>query len=329
MRPAPAELGSPLAGAIQRFVAHKRALNRRYDTEEQALRLLDRYLVERSITDLAGVTPDVLSAFLSSRPRSRPRSYNHLLGVARRLFNWMVEQETLAVSPVRLRPRRETTRRIPYLFDLPRARRLIEVAAALPDNNKAPQRGPTYATIFALLYGLGLRVGEVARLTRADVDLDRRLLVIRETKFAKSRLAPFGPRMFMRLAGYVDLRERRSGPLMRDAPMFTFTAGRPIHPGTISQTFHALVPRLGLTLPVGVASPRLHDLRHSFAVGTLLRWYRDGADPAARLLHLSTFLGHVDPASTAVYLTITADLLRAASTRFERFATPLSTGGVP
>ena len=71
MKPAPAELGSPLAGAIQRFVAQKRALNRRYDTEEQALRLLDRYLVKRSITDLAGVTPDVLSAFLSSRPRSR------------------------------------------------------------------------------------------------------------------------------------------------------------------------------------------------------------------------------------------------------------------
>jgi integrase len=132
MRPAPAELGSPLAGAIQRFVAHKRALNRRYDTEEQALRLLDRYLVERSFTDLAGVTPDVLSA----------------------------------VSPVRLRPRPKTTRRIPYLFDLPRARRLIEVAAALPDNNKAPQRGPTYAIIFALLYGLGLRVGEVARRQR-------------------------------------------------------------------------------------------------------------------------------------------------------------------
>ena len=327
MRPAPA--GSPLAGAIQRFVAHKRALNRRYDTEEQALRLLDRYLVERCITDLGGVTPDVLCAFLDSRPRLRPRSYNHLLGVTRRLFDWMVEQEMLAVSPVRVRPRRETTRRLPYLFDLPHACRLMEVAAALPDNNKAPLRGPTYATIFALLYGLGLRVGEVARLTRADVDLDRRLLVIRETKFAKSRLVPFGPRMTMQLTGHIDLRERRSGPLMRDAPMFTFTAGRPIHPGTITQTFHALVPRLGLTLPVGVASPRLHDLRHSFAVGTLLRWYRDGADPAARLLHLSTFLGHVDPASTAVYLTITADLLRAASTRFERFAAPLSMGDVP
>jgi site-specific recombinase XerD len=95
MRLAPAELGSPLAGAIQRFVAHKRALNRRYDTEEQALRLLDRYLVQRSITDLAGVTPGVLAAFLDSRPRLRQRSYNHLLGAARRLFDWMVEQEMI------------------------------------------------------------------------------------------------------------------------------------------------------------------------------------------------------------------------------------------
>jgi site-specific recombinase XerD len=73
----------------------------------------------------------------------------------------------------------------------------------------------------------------------------------------------------------------------------------------------------------------VHDLRHSFAVGTLLRWYRDGADPTARLLHLSTFLGHVDPASTAVYLTITAELLQAAGERFGRFATPLSMGAVP
>jgi len=207
--------------------------------------------------------------------------------------------------------------------------RLIDVAAALADNNKARQRGPTYAMIFALLYGLGLRVGEVARLTRADVDLGRRLLVIRQTKFAKSRLVPFGPRMAARLAGYLELRERRLGALSTEAPVFSFTTGRAIHPGTISQTFHALVPRLALVLPAGVAPPRVHDLRHSFAVGTLLRWYRDGIDPAARLLHLSTFLGHVDPASTAVYLTITADLLQAAGERFGRFVAPLSTGATP
>jgi integrase len=102
-------------------------------------------------------------------------------------------------------------------------------------------------------------------------------------------------------------------------PFFSFTRRGAIHPCTITQTFHHLVPRLRLVIPDGMASPRLHDLRHSFAVGTLLRWYRTGVDPQARLLHLSTFLGHVDPASTAVYLTITPALLSEASERFARY----------
>jgi site-specific recombinase XerD len=323
------EFHSPLAEPIRRFVVHKRALNRRFDTEERALRLFDRYLVLQGINDLASVTSAVIDAFLAWRPRSRPRSYNHLLGVVRRLFDWMVDQEMLDHSPVRQRPRRETAQRVPYLFDLRQACRLLEVVAALPDRNKAPQRGPTYAMIFALLYGLGLRVGEVSRLTRADVDLSRQLLIVRETKFSKSRLVPFGPRMAARLTAYLELRESQSGTLQPEAPVFSFTSGHAIHPGTISQTFHALIPHLGLALPAGVAPPRVHDLRHSFAVGTLLRWYRDGVDPSSRLLHLSTFLGHVDPASTAVYLTITADLLEAAGERFARFVAPLSMGGVP
>jgi site-specific recombinase XerD len=329
MRRTPIELHGPLADPIRCFLAHKRALNRRFNTEERALSLLDRYLVQQGIVAPTSVTSAVIDAFLTSRPRARPRSYNHLLGVVRRLFDWMVVREMIDHSPVRVRPRRETARRIPYLFDLLHARRLLETATALADTNNAPLRGPTYATIFALLFGLGLRVGEVARLTRADVDLDRRLLVVRETKFAKSRLVPFGPCMAARLVDYLELREHRIGALVSRAPVFSFTPGRAVHPGTISQTFHALVPRLGLILPAGVAAPRVHDLRHSFAVGTLLRWYRDGSDPGTRLLHLSTFLGHVDPASTAVYLTITADLLQAAGDRFARFVAPLSTGAAP
>jgi site-specific recombinase XerD len=329
MSPPRIELASPFAEPIRQFLAAKRALNRRFDTEERTLRLLDRHLAERGIVQLVDVTSAVIEAFLTSRPRRHPRSYNHLLGVLRRLFDWMIDQGLLDASPIRLRPRRVTARRIPYLFDLPQACRLIEVASALPDNNRAIDRGVTYATIFALLYGLGLRVGEVARLTIADIDLVRNLLVIRGTKFGKSRFVPFGPQMAARLTTYFDLRRRQLGTLPPEAPAFSFTSGRSIHPGTISQTFHALVPRLGLTLSAGVAPPRVHDLRHSFAVGTLLRWYRQGSDPAARLLHLSTFLGHVDPASTAVYLTITVELLEAAGDRFGRYAAPLSTGATP
>ena len=107
-----------------------------------------------------------------------------------------------------------------------------------------------------------------------------------------------------------------------DQPLFSLRSGRSINPGTVSQTFHALVPRLCLEIPVGVSPPRLHDLRHSFAVGALTRWYRQGLDPMTRLLALSTFLGHVDVNSTALYLTTTPELLEQASRRFRAFATP-------
>jgi integrase len=83
-----------------------------------------------------------------------------------------------------------------------------------------------------------------------------------------------------------------------------------------------LLPRLSLDVPPGSMGPRVHGLRHSFAVRTLLRWYRDGQSPAARLHYLSTFMGHVNPSATAVYLTITSDLLQEANQRFEAFVSP-------
>jgi site-specific recombinase XerD len=313
---------SPLAAEIRQFLAHKRALARKFAVEEKALRLLDRYLVERDVRVLDQITPDLLDTFLASRPRTTPRSYNHLLGTVARLFNWMVGQGLLDRSPLRARPRRQTSQRIPFLFDQTTARLLLEAAGNLPDNPRAPMRGLTYRTIFALLYGLGLRVGEVARLHLGDVDRERQLLVIRLTKFSKSRLVPFGPRIAALLRQYQETQAERLGSLAPEAPLFSFGRGRGLNPSTISQVFHGLVPRLGLQVPPGTAPPRAHDLRHSFAVGTLLRWYRAGLDPAARLLSLSTFLGHVDPASTAVYLTITQDLLQEANRRFEEYARP-------
>lgn len=179
--------------------------------------------------------------------------------------------------------------------------------------------------IFALLYGLGLRVGEAWRLCRRDVDLDRQVLAIRETQFSKSRLVPFGPRMGQRLREYIRRCEQRRARFQPDSPVFSFNGQQPVSPGSISRTFHGLLSQLDLDLPAGVRPPSTHGLRHSFAVATLLRWYRTGKDPGKRLLRLSTFLGHVNPMSTAVYLTITADLLKEAANRFERFAPP--TGG--
>lgn len=313
---------SLLSSAIASFLTYKRSLGRKYRTEEHALRLFERFMHSNGIDRPEEVTSSGVEQFLASRPRTRPRSYNHLLGTVRNFFRWIVLQGVLGSNPVTACTRRNTGQRRPYLFDLEQIQHLLEIVRALSDNPGIPKRGVTYETIFSLLYGLGLRVGEVSRLTVGDVDLVRGVLLIKNTKFSKDRLIPLGPNMILRLKHYLSERYGEERP-EDDHPLFSFRKGQRINPGTISQTFHHLVPMLALKEQPGAASPRLHDLRHSFAVRTLLRWYRSGIDPNLRLLHLSTFLGHVDPASTAVYLTITDELLDEANGRFHTFAQSL------
>ena len=320
---------SVVAAGIDAFLAHKRALGCHFRVEELSLRLFDRFLVAHAIGTPEAITPDVVDAFLASRPRHAPRSYNHLRGTLVRLFTWLAAHDRFGASPVRARPRRSAVTRAPFLFDDGMARRLLDVAGQLPDTGGTVGRGPTYRVMFTLLYGLGLRVGEVARLCMADVDLTRDLLVIRQTKFYKSRLVPFGPRIHAVLGEHLARRQAGADPPASAVPLFTLRGGRATHPGTISQTFHHLVPQLGLVIPAGTPGPRVHDLRHAFAVGTLLRWYRSGVDPQARLLQLSTFLGHVSPVTTAVYLTITPALLDEANTRFEQWARAALAGAQP
>jgi len=306
-----------LATTVAGFLAHKRALGRKYRTEEATLRLLVAFCNQQGVTEMEELTSSLLDAFLASRPRARARSFNHLVGVLGCFLDWAVGQQLLEASPLVRTRRRETEQRVPFLFDVARARRLLEAAAALPGNPRATDRGPTYHTIFALCYGLGLRAGEACSLRAGDVDTERQLLVVRGGKFGKSRFVPHGPRIGELLARQL---ERRCGG--DDDPLFSFARRRSVHPGSASQVFHRLVETLAFPVPEGVSPPVLHCLRHSFAVGCLLRWYREGVDPQARLYRLSTFMGHVSPASTAVYLTITPELLAEAGRRFEAFAAP-------
>lgn len=313
-----------LATELRRFLTYHRALGKRFDNEESALKLLDRFLYEHGVATLNDVTPEVLENFMTSRPRIRPRSYNNLLSVLRRLFCWLVAQEIVSSSPLEVRPRRATQQRTPFLFEPSQVRQLLVHAGNLGDRHPAYFRGPTYRMTFALMYGLGLRVGEVSRLRHEDLDLDRRCLHIRRTKFLKSRLVPFGPRMAGTLEDYCHTRwqntERRP-----DSPLFTLASDgeQPICSKAISRTFTTLVKDLALSVPPGVSPPRLHCLRHSFAVSTLLGWYRAGINPSEKLLYLSAFLGHSNPVSTTVYLTITTEILEQANLRFESYAAPV------
>lgn len=314
-------MNDTLADSVTDFLAHKRALGRKYNTEEATLRLLLAFTGPRGIDRLGQLTPALLEQFVASRPRTRPRSFNHLIGIMGCFLDWAVTQQRLSTSPLHCTRRRVTAQQLPFLFEPEQARRLLQAAAALPDNPRATSRALTYRGIFALCYGLGLRAGEACGLHLGDVDSDRRLLTVRGGKFGKSRLVPHGPHIGQLLDNQLE-RRREQGAARPDEPLFSFDAQRCVHPASASGTFHRLTLELDLPVPDGVSPPRLHSLRHSFAVGCLLRWYRQGLDPSTRLLHLSTFMGHVDVSSTAVYLTITPQLLTEANTRFEAFAAP-------
>jgi len=266
----PRSFESGLASSFQDFVRHHRALGKRFDTEERALCLFDHYLVEQNIHQLSDIRGELLETFLKSRRRPVAKSYNHLLGVLRRWFDWLVRQQRLAKSPLGLQPRRMTSARNPFLFNVDQARQLLALAAQLPDNNRGRQRGLVYSTIFALLYGLGLRVGEVTRVRLNDVDWERNVLTIRKTKFAKTRLVPLGPKLAARLQDYRNQHEKLWGSLTDTDPLFSFgpEKSRPVNPSMISQTFHRIWPHLNLPIPAGVAPPRLHCLRHSFSWDT-------------------------------------------------------------
>jgi integrase len=308
-------MSDDLAVDVADFLAHKRALGRKYQNEEATLRMFLAFTGHHGVADIRSLTTSLLDEFVASRPRPRARSFNQLVGILGCFLDWAVTQQRLEASPLRRTHRRETDQRLPFLFDVAQARQLLHAAAALPDNPRATGRGPTYHAVFALCYGLGLRAGEACGLRLGDVDADRQLLVVRGGKFGKSRLVPHGPRVGELLAHHVD-RCHGAG----DVPLLSFDGRTSINPCTASQTFHRLVTELAVPIPAGAAPPCLHSLRHSFAVGCLLRWYREGLDPQARLYRLSTFMGHVDPASTAVYLTITPQLLAEANRRFEAFA---------
>jgi integrase len=311
-----------LTASIDRYIAYKRSLGKELTKPSGMLRLLNGHLAAQGVVEPSHITPTQVDTFVASRRRRSARSYNVLLSALRGLFDWMVAQGLITVSPLLCKARRLPMPQRPFLFNKVQVRCLLAAAAELPSTPRALDRGEIYKNIFGLLYGLGLRVGEVARLCRKDVDLEAQLLIIRKAKFGKDRFVPFGPCMGRAIAGFIEREESSYGPIPSEAPMFSFTKEirRPVGKGTISWTFHKLLPALNLTIPSGTAAPHLHCLRHSFAVGTLLRWYREGVDPMSRLFDLSTFLGHVSPSSTAYYLTITDDLLEQAGDRFGQFA---------
>ena len=182
-------------------------------------------------------------------------------------------------------------------------------------------RAATWRTLIGLLAATGMRPGEACRLTLGDLDLANGVIQVLETKFDKSRLAFIHATTAAAVGEYLEARRDWVGTKPRECPaVFVNTRRMALRPDALGVTFNKILAAAGITAVPGHRAPRLHDLRHTFAVTTMLDWYRDGHDVQARLPLLSTWLGHVDPASTYWYLHAVPELLAHAAQRLEAYA---------
>jgi len=226
------------------------------------------------------------------------------------------------VPPANLLPR-ASQRQAPYLFTPTQIQALIDAPARL---FRQPLRIATYQALISLLWVTGMRTGEAIRLDRDHLDLSAGHLDVIDSKYGKSRTLLLHATTVSALAGYAELRDQAAGQAGSPA-FFVSTRGR-LLVNTVDYTFAGLVAAAGITVAPGVRAPRPTDLRHSFAVTTLTDWYRSGADVCARLPVLSTWMGHLSPASTYWYLQASPELLAQAAKRLEDPIPPMTAGGL-
>lgn len=305
-----------LTEATESYVTLKRSLGAVFSAETRILRSFARTLGD---IPLDTIDRQATHAFCrGSGPPTRwwERKHQTLRG----FFAYLVARGHLAASPLPERGPRIPRSFEPYIYSRDELKRLLDATAILEDS-RSPLQQATFRTLLLILYGAGLRPSEGLRLRCSDVDLDERVLTIWDTKFFKSRLVPIGTALAAALDTYHKARRGLPMPAAARSTFFASRAGGAITLSRLEKVFVRLREHAGVQRPQGARwQPRLHDMRHAFAMHRLIAWYRQGVDVQACLPLLSTYLGHVNLSGTQAYLTMTPELLAEASKRFESYA---------
>ncbi len=307
---------SHLSSHIEDYLAMRRALGFKLAKEG---RLLRDFVAFAEAAGAGTVTTDLAVGWAIMPQNASPVWAAQRLTMVRGFANYLQAVDPATqVPPAGVLPAR--TRRVtPYIYSDAEVAALMTAARML----RNPLRAATFETLIGLLAVTGMRGSEAMALDRGDLDTAAGLLTVRATKFRKSRQLPLQVTTLEALAGYQATRDRLC-PAPATASLLVSATGARLCQATVQPAFRRLLRQAG----IGQGPPRpratIHGLRHSFAVKTLLGWYRDGQDVQARMPSLSTWLGHVAPAATYWYLTGTPELLALAAGRLEA-----ATGGTP
>lgn len=302
---------SALRQAAENYLATRRACG--YALRQEGRMLLD-FVGNLERGGARRITVDTALAWATEPRHADPVWWAKRLTVVRGFARYLSTlDEDSEVPPADLLPGK-VHRRTPYLYSPAQIAALMGAAHRLA----SPLRAATFEAFIGLMAVTGLRTGEAMSLDRADVDLAEGMLMVRNSKFGKSRHIPLHPTTTVALGRYA---RRRDELCLRPAALSFFLsgAGTRLNHTNASTTFAGLLRVTGIVAPPGGRRPRLYDLRHSFAVATLLTWYEDDLDVPARLPALSTYMGHAAPSATYWYLQAAPELMALAARRLERF----------
>jgi len=299
---------------ITHYVAFRRTLGERCVTNERILRAFGQSVGPQ--TPAGDVRAEAVAAFLHGT--GPVTSAWHIKYAALKgFFRFALSRGHVADNPLPTTLPKRPPGFVPHVYSREELRRLL-LATETYQRNRSKIEPVTMRTIVLVLYGAGLRLREAVNLSVADVDLGNAVLTIRDTKFFKTRLVPISRQLCAELTRYSN---RPGIGTNRDRSFFTTRSGGRVNPFTIESCFQRVRESADVHRSLDSRyQPRLHDLRHTFAVHRLTQWYQQGADVQRLIYHLSVYLGHDQLAATQVYLTMTPELLAHAATRFERYA---------
>jgi integrase len=296
-----------LLQAVEEYLALRRAVGFKLEEAGRLLPAFVAHLDSKGATTIT--TPLALDwATSSPSPTGAAGRLQAVRGFAKYLQALDPRTEVPPDGMLDVRRHRPT----PYLYSDADVASLMRTARSL----QPPLWAATCETVIGLLWSTGMRIGEVVRLERADIAWDDGVLTVWLTKFAKSRHVPLDPSTLEALVAYDRLR-RRHGSHPSPPSFFVSAKGQRLNYRGVHREFVRLLIGCGIASGRSARRPRIHDLRHSFAVRTMLGWYRAGEDVQALLPRLSTYLGHVDPSSTYWYLSAAPELLSLAAERLE------------
>jgi integrase/recombinase XerD len=314
-------MGADLGQLVDDYLAVRRALGFQLKAEGS---ILVRYLAFLDGRGEAAVTVDNALAFAQADPALTARGKALRMSAIRCFARWATAVDpAVQVPPARLLPARPT-RPAPFIYTPGQVDDLLTAA----DRLAPAMLAASMRTLIGLMAATGIRTGEALGLQSTDWDRAAGVLTV-TGKYAKTRALPVHPSVASALGGYLEQR-RTLGMLKTSPTLLVSSTGRQLRSGTVHPVFRDLTRRTGIATASPACRPRLHDLRHTFAVSTMLDAYRvPQGDPAATLVVLSTWLGHADPKDTYWYLTGTAELMAAAAARAQNRADQHTPGRRP